>query len=184
MSAVQSVVSRREAPDSIQLELGPSSARRLGAVLFTDIVDSAALAWRLGDRAWCGLLETHHEIVRAELERHRGREVDTSGDGFFAVFDGASAAIACAAAVRDTLRSIGLEVRSGVHAGEFEELQAGIGGIGVAIGSRIATLAGAGEVLVSSVVKDLVLGSDLRFRHRGDHELKGLPGRWRLFALV
>lgn len=184
MPVVQSAASRLEAADSTYLELEPSAGRRLAAVLFTDVVDSAARAWRLGDRAWCELLERHHRIVRLELERHGGREIDTSGDGFFAVFDGATLAIECASALRDELRSLGLEVHSAVHAGEFEQLETGLAGIGVAIGARIAGIAGAGEVLVSSMVKDLVLGSDIRFRHRGDHELKGLPGRWRLFAVV
>ncbi len=184
MSVVKSAASRVEARDNRDLVQRRAPTRRLAAVLFTDIVDSAAHAWRLGDRAWCELLERHHLVVRRELARHGGREIDTSGDGFFAVFDGASSAIACAATVRESLRAIGLEVRSGVHAGEFEELESGLAGIGVAIGARIAALAGAGEVLVSAIVRELVVGSGLRFRHRGDHELKGLPGRWRLFAVL
>ncbi len=184
MPAVHHAVSRGETARRRQPELEPAARRRLAAVLFTDVVDSAALAWRLGDEAWCELLARHHRVVRRELRRYGGREIDTSGDGFFVAFDGATAAVVCACAVRDALRSLGLEVRSGVHAGEFEQLEAGLAGVGVAIGARVAALASAGEVLVSGAVRSLVLGSQLRFRHRGEHELKGLPGRWPLYAVV
>ena len=157
--------------------------RTLAAVLFTDIVGSASLACELGDRAWCNLLETHDELVRIELERCGGREIDASDDGFFASFDGASAAIACAGAIRDRLLSIGIQMRSGVHVGEFEQRGSRLGGIAVAVGARIAAQADAGEVLVSRTVRDLVLGSGLRFSDRGPHSLKGLPGNWQLFAV-
>lgn len=156
--------------------------RRIAAVLFTDIVGSAAHAHRLGDRAWCALLEEHDELVRRALDLHDGREIDASDDGFFAAFDGASAAIACAWAIRAELAPIGLEIRSGVHAGEFEERGVRLGGIAVAVGARIAGLAADGEVLVSRTVRDLVLGSGVQFRHRGVHTLKGIPGEWRLYA--
>ncbi len=157
--------------------------RRIAAVLFTDIVGSAARAFDLGDRTWCELLEEHDDIVRAELDAHDGREIDSSDDGFFAAFDGASAAIACACSVREALRRIGLEVRSGVHVGEFESRGPRLGGIAVAVGARIAGIAGDGEVLVSRTVRDLVLGSGLRFRERGVHSLKGIPGAWHLYRV-
>jgi class 3 adenylate cyclase len=156
--------------------------RRISAVLFTDIVGSAAHAHRLGDRAWCALLEEHDELVRSALDDHEGREIDASDDGFFAAFDGASSAIACAFAIREALAPIGLEVRSGVHAGEFEDRGTRLGGIAVAVGARIAGLAADGEVLVSRTVRDLVLGSGVRFLDRGLHSLKGVPGDWRLYA--
>ncbi len=157
--------------------------RRIAAVLFTDIVGSAAHAFRLGDRAWCELLEEHDDRVRRELEVHGGREIDASDDGFFAAFDGASTAVACALAVRDALRSIGLQMRGGVHVGEFEDRGARLGGIAVAVGARIAGLAADNEVLVSRTVRDLVLGSGLRFHDRGVHSLKGIPGTWPLFGV-
>jgi class 3 adenylate cyclase len=157
--------------------------RRIAAVLFTDIVGSAAHAYRLGDRAWCALLEEHDDLVRRELDLHGGREIDASDDGFFAAFEGASPAVACALAVHDALGSIRLEVRSGVHVGEFEERGSRLGGIAVAVGARIAGIAGDGEVLVSRTVRDLVLGSGLRFYERGVHSLKGIPGRWELYGV-
>ena len=157
--------------------------RRLAAVLFTDIVGSAARAWELGDRAWCELLETHDEIVRAELERWDGREVDNSDDGFFASFEAASAAVACAWDVREQLASIGIQMRSGVHAGEFESRGSRIGGVAVAVGARIASEADTGEILVSRTVRDLVVGSGIRLADRGARPLKGVPGRWQLYAV-
>ena len=158
--------------------------RVLATVLFTDIVGSTELAAKLGDAAWRTLLERHHAIVRRELARYQGRELDTAGDGFFASFDGPAKAVLAAAALRDPLREIGLELRAGLHTGEFEVSDSKIVGIGVSIGARISSLAGAGEVLVSRTVKDLVAGSGLRFEDRGVHQLKGIPDAWQLFALA
>ena len=159
------------------------SERVLATVLFTDIVGSTEVAARLGDTAWRELLERHHAIVRRELARFHGRELDTAGDGFFASFDGPARAVQAAAALREPLRTIGLEIRAGLHTGEFEVSDGKIVGIAVSIGARISSLAGPGEVLVSSTVKDLVAGSGLRFEDRGEHALKGIPDAWRLFAL-
>ena len=161
-----------------------ASERVLATVLFTDIVGSTEMAGRLGDSAWRELLERHHAIVRRELARFRGRELDTAGDGFFASFDGPARAVQAAAALREQLREIGLEIRAGLHTGEFEVSDGKIVGIAVSIGARISSLAGAGEVLVSSTVKDLVGGSGLRFEDRGDHQLKGIAEVWHLFALT
>ena len=166
-----------------RLRAGGQSERVLATVLFTDIVGSTELAARLGDTAWRELLERHHAIVRRELARFRGRELDTAGDGFFASFDGPARAVRAAAALREPLRSIGLEIRAGLHTGEFEVSDGKIVGIAVSIGARISSLAGAGEVLVSRTVKDLVAGSGLHFEDRGEHELKGIPEMWHLFAL-
>jgi class 3 adenylate cyclase len=157
--------------------------RVLATVLFTDIVGSTARAAELGDRAWRELLERHHEAVRVELGRFRGREVGTAGDGFFAAFDGPARAIACACAIRESLGELGLDVRAGLHAGECELVEDKIGGIAVHIGARVAAQAETGEVLVSSTVKDLVAGSGIEFEDRGLVELKGVPGEWRLFAV-
>ncbi len=157
--------------------------RVLATVLFTDIVDSTRLAAKLGDAGWRDLLATHHRLVRAELERHRGREVDTTGDGFLATFDGPARAIRCAAAIRDVLRSVELQVRAGLHTGEIERMVRDIGGLAVHIGARVAGLAGAGEILVSGTVKDLVVGSGIQFDDRGAHELKGVPGVWQLWSV-
>jgi class 3 adenylate cyclase/tetratricopeptide (TPR) repeat protein len=157
--------------------------RLLATVLFTDIVGSTARAAELGDRTWRELLEKHNESVRRELHRWGGREVNTAGDGFVAIFDGPAPAIRCAWAVRDTLRKLGLEVRSGLHMGEIELMEETVGGIGVHIGSRIGHRAGAGEILVSSTVKDLLQGSGFRFEERGAHELKGVPGAWQLHSV-
>jgi class 3 adenylate cyclase len=161
-----------------------SSERVLATILFTDIVGSTELASRLGDTAWRDLLARHHAIVRTEIARFHGRELDTAGDGFFASFDGPARAVLAAEAIRDPLDAIGLAVRAGVHTGECEVADGKLIGIAVSIGARIASLAGAGEVLVSSTVKDLVAGSGLRFEDRGEHELKGVPESWRLFALA
>jgi class 3 adenylate cyclase len=160
-----------------------ASERVLATVLFTDIVGSTEMAGRLGDTAWRELLERHHAIVRRELARFHGRELDTAGDGFFASFDGPARAVQAAAALREPLREIGLDIRAGLHTGEFEVSDGKIVGIAVSIGARISSLAGAGEVLVSSTVKDLVAGSGLRFDDRGEHQLKGIPEAWHLFAL-
>jgi class 3 adenylate cyclase len=162
---------------------GPEVNRVLATVLFTDIVGSTELASNLGDRRWRELLERHHSVVRRELERWRGREVDTAGDGFLATFDGPARAIRCAGAIRDGLRSLDVEIRAGVHTGEVELVGDGVAGIAVHTGARVAAAAGPGEVLVSSTVKDLVAGSGLDFDDRGEHELKGVPGTWRLYAV-
>jgi class 3 adenylate cyclase len=158
--------------------------RVLATVLFTDIVGSTAVATELGDRRWRDLLEQHHAVVRNELARARGREVDTAGDGFFASFDGPARAVRCAKAIVDGVRELGLDVRSGLHTGECELVDGKVTGIAVHTGARVAAQAGPGEVLVSSTVKDLVAGSGLEFQDRGVHELKGIPGEWRLYAAV
>ncbi len=158
------------------------SDRVLSTLLFTDIVSSTELADRLGDRAWIELLERHHAMVRRELARFRGREVDTAGDGFFATFDGPARAIRCALNVVEAGHQLGIKIRAGLHTGEIEVTGPKIGGIALHIGSRIAATAKPGEVLVSSTVKDLVAGSRIRFVDRGTHILKGVPGEWHLFA--
>jgi len=157
--------------------------RVLSTVLFTDIVGSTARAAELGDRAWRSLLTRHHELVRTELARHRGKELDTAGDGFFASFDGPARAIRCGSAVVAAVRELDLEVRAGLHTGECELVDGKVGGIAVHIGARVAAQAAPGEVLVSSTVKDLVAGSGIRFAERGTVELKGLSGEWSLFAV-
>jgi pimeloyl-ACP methyl ester carboxylesterase len=157
--------------------------RVLATVLFTDIVGSSEKAAALGDRAWRGLLERHHELVRRELVRFRGREVDTAGDGFFASFDGPARAIRCACAVVEAVRDLGIDVRAGLHTGECELVDGKVAGIAVHTGARVASHAQRGEVLVSGTVKDLVAGSGLAFEERGAHELKGIPGEWRLYAV-
>jgi class 3 adenylate cyclase len=163
---------------------GPAADRVLATILFTDIVGSTEHAAVLGDRDWRDLLDRHHVLVRRELERWRGREVDTAGDGFLATFDGPARAIRCAFAVRDAVRELGLDIRAGMHTGECEVLGATIAGIAVHIGARVSALAAAGEVLVSSTVKDLVAGSGIESRRGGDLELKGVPGTWRIYAVV
>lgn len=158
--------------------------RVLLTVLFTDVVDSTGALVRLGDRRWRQLLAEHDVVVRRELERHRGREVDHAGDGVFATFDGPARAIRCAREIGREVRRLGLEVRAGVHTGECELANGRVTGIAVHIGARIAAVAGAGEVLVSSTVKDLVAGSELRFEERGPTALKGIEGDWRIYALA
>jgi pimeloyl-ACP methyl ester carboxylesterase len=162
---------------------GPEPDRVLATVLFTDIVGATERAASLGDRRWRDVLEQHHAVVRRELGRFRGREVDTAGDGFLATFDGPARGIRCARALSDGVRTLGLEVRAGLHTGECEVMGDKLGGLAVHIGSRVAAAAGPGEVLVSSTVKDLVAGSGLRFQDRGLQPLKGVPGEWRLYAL-
>jgi class 3 adenylate cyclase len=157
--------------------------RVLATVLFTDIVGSTERAAALGDRAWHELLDAHHAIVRRELDRHRGREIQFQGDGLLATFDGPARAIRCACAISQAVRSLGLEIRAGLHTGEIELAGPSIRGIAVHIGARVAAQAGAGEVLVSSTVKDLVAGSGIGFLDRGSHTLKGVPGTWTLFAV-
>jgi pimeloyl-ACP methyl ester carboxylesterase/class 3 adenylate cyclase len=157
--------------------------RMLATVLFTDIVESTAKAIELGDRDWRELLERHNMLVRREILRFRGHEVDTAGDGFFATFDGPARAIRCACAIADGVRQLGLSVRAGLHTGECEVADGKVAGIAVHTGARVAAQAGAGEVLVSNTVKDLVAGSGIEFTDRGARELKGIPGEWRLFAV-
>jgi class 3 adenylate cyclase len=158
--------------------------RVLATVLFTDIVGSADRAASLGDRAWKELLEKHHALIRGLLARFGGREVDTAGDGFFATFDGPARAIRCATAIADSVQRLGLEVRTGVHTGEVETIAGKAGGIAVMIGARIGAISGPSEVLVSGTVKDLVAGSGISFEPRGEHELKGMQDRWRLYRVV
>ena len=158
--------------------------RMLATVLSTDIVGSTERAAALGDKAWRDVLDRHHASVRAELTRFRGHEVATTGDGFLATFDGPARAVRCAAAIRDRLRESGLEVRAGVHTGECERMGDNIGGLAVHIGSRVAGLAGPGEVLASSTVRDLVSGSGIVFEDRGAHTLKGIPGEWHVFRVA
>jgi class 3 adenylate cyclase len=157
--------------------------RVLATVMFTDIVGSTERAAALGDRRWRAVLEQHHSVVRRELERFRGREVDTAGDGFLATFDGPARGIRCACAARDAVRSLDLEIRAGLHTGECELMADKVGGIAVHTGARVAALAAPGEVLVSSTVKDLVAGSGIEFGDHGEHELKGV-GAWRLYSVV
>jgi class 3 adenylate cyclase len=157
--------------------------RVLATVLFTDIVDSTAKAAALGDAGWRDLVQAHHGLVRRQLSRFRGMEIDTAGDGFFASFDGPARAIRCACAISEGVRELGIEIRAGLHTGECERIDNKVGGIAVNIGARVASNAHAGEVLVSSTVKDLVAGSGIQFAERGATELKGIPGEWRLFAV-
>jgi class 3 adenylate cyclase len=160
----------------------PRHDRVLATVLFTDIVGSTERAATIGDRDWRELLERHHRLLRGALDRYGGREVHTAGDGFLATFDSPRRAIECARAAGEAIRSIGLEIRAGVHTGEIELSGGDVQGIAVHIGARIAALAGAGDVFVSSTVKDLVAGSGIDFDDRGEHALKGVPGEWRVFA--
>ena len=160
----------------------PEPDRVLATIMFTDIVGSTARAAALGDRRWQDLLDSHNALVRKELERFRGHEVDTAGDGFLATFDGPARAIRCGLAISAGTRGIGLDVRVGLHTGEIELAGDDIRGIAVHIGSRVAAMAGPGEVLVSGTVKDLVAGSGIEFEDRGLHALKGVPGEWRILA--
>jgi class 3 adenylate cyclase len=157
--------------------------RVLATVLFTDIVSSTQRASGLGDRGWTDLLDRHDAIVDAELSRHRGRKVQTTGDGVLATFDGPARAIRCAIAIRDSVGHLGLQIRSGLHTGECELRGDDIGGIAVHTAARVSAMAGPEEVLVSRTVVDLVAGSGLEFTDRGDHELKGVPGTWKLFSV-
>lgn len=162
----------------------PRAERVLATVLFTDIASSTTHAADMGDERWTQVLERHNDLVRRQIERFRGREIKTTGDGFLMLFDGPARAIACASAVRDALRQIGLEVRAGVHTGEVEMTGSDVAGMAVHIGQRVSSLASASEVLVSRTVVDLVVGSGLRFADRGEHQLKGVPGTWNLYAVV
>jgi class 3 adenylate cyclase len=176
-----------EIPDEVQRFVAGEQASEvpdtvLATVLFTDIVGSTERAAELGDRAWRELLERHHALVRRELGRFRGEERDTAGDGFFATFDGPARAIRCAQAVIEGVRGLDLDVRAGVHTGECELHDGKVAGLAVSIGARVGAAAGAGEVLVSQTVKDLVAGTGLLLEDRGERELKGVPGTWRLYA--
>src|ERR1700755_2482566 len=158
--------------------------RVLATVLFTDIVDSTRRAAEMGDRDWHALLDAHDAVVRSQLVRFRSREVNTSGDGFFAMFDGPQRAIRCAMAIRDAVQALGIPVRAGLHTGECEVRGDDLGGIAVHIGARVSALAEPNEVLVSSTLRDLVIGSGLEFEDRGSHRLKGVPGEWHLLAVA
>jgi class 3 adenylate cyclase len=156
--------------------------RVLATVMFTDIVDSTKRAEELGDRVWHDLLDRHDAIIRREIERHRGREIKTLGDGFLITFDGPARSVRCSLAISEAVETLGLQVRAGLHTGEVEITDDDLSGIAVHVASRIATLARPGQVLVSSTVRDLVAGSNLRFRDAGTHPLKGLAEHVRLFA--
>ena len=158
--------------------------RVVATVLFTDIVGSTQMAVDLGDRAWRELVERHHGAVRALMRRFRGVEIDTAGDGFFASFDGPARAIRCARAIVQEVQHLGIEVRAGLHTGECETIDNKLGGVAVNIGARVGGLARPSEVLASQTVKDLVAGSGLVFEDRGEHELRGIPDNWRLFAVT
>jgi class 3 adenylate cyclase len=163
----------------------PAKADRvLATVMFTDVVGSTELASSLGDRRWTELLDAHDAAVRHELAAFRGREVKVVGDGFLATFDGPARSIRCACAIRDAASALHLEVRIGLHAGEVEVRGDDVGGVAVHIGQRVCDFARASEILVSSTIKDLVAGSDIEFDDRGEHELKGVPEQWHLFAVV
>ena len=155
----------------------------LSTVLFTDVVDSTQKQAAMGDHRYKGMIEQHHAIVRDELQRWRGVESDTAGDGFFSTFDGPARAIRCALQISEKVRELGIEIRAGIHTGECELIDGKIGGITVSIGARVAARASASEVLVSQTVKDLVAGSGLTFEWRGEHDLKGVPDRWRLYRV-
>jgi class 3 adenylate cyclase len=163
---------------------GADPDRILATVLFTDIVASTERAASVGDRRWREVLEAHDELVRRELDRHRGREVNTTGDGFVASFDGPARAIRCAVAIVRAAQGMGIDVRAGIHTGECEVRGLDLGGLAVHIAARVGGEAGVAEVLVSQTVKDLVIGSGLEFRDKGEQELKGVPGLWRLFAVA
>jgi class 3 adenylate cyclase len=165
------------------LRRGGSPQRLLTTVLFTDIVGSTERAARLGDRGWKDLVARHHAIVRRELRRFHGRELDTAGDGFFATFERPAQAIECAAAIIDDLRALDLQIRAGIHMGEAEVMGGKVGGVTVHVGSRVMSQAKAGEILVTSTVREVTAGADVRFDDRGVHEFKGVPGEWRLYAV-
>lgn len=162
---------------------GKDPDRLLTTLLFTDIVDSTTRAAEWGDRRWRDLLDQHHTLVRTQLERHGGREVSTTGDGFFASFPSPTQAVRCALDVAEAVESLGVKIRAGVHTGEVEVRGDDLGGLAVHIAARVSAAAGAGEVVVSSTVKDLAAGAAMTFEDRGEHELKGVPGRWRLFTV-
>ena len=156
----------------------------LATILFTDIVGSTQQAQELGDRKWLELLDQHNALVRKEFARYHGVEMDTTGDGFVATFDGPARAIRCALAISDTVQQLGIQIRAGLHTGECEMMGNKVGGIAVHIGARVMAHSGANEVLVSSTVKDLVAGSGIKFEERGIHALKGVPDKWHLYAVA
>jgi len=157
--------------------------RILVTVLFTDIVGSTEHAARVGDRTWRDLVERHHELVRTLLARYRGVEMDTAGDGFFAIFDGPARAVRCGVAAAEAVRSLGIEIRVGLHTGEVERIEEKVGGLSVSIGARVAAIAGPSQVLVSQTVRDLMVGSEITFDDHGSYELDGVPGAWRVYAV-
>jgi class 3 adenylate cyclase len=178
----------RTAADAIRRFIGAERPRQeldtvLSTVLFTDIVGSTEHQATLGDRRWKELLQRHHEVVRAVIERWRGTELDTAGDGFYATFDGPARAIRCGLEIAARLREFGLQIRAGIHTGECERMDGKLAGITVSIGARVASLAEPSRVLVSQTVKDLVAGSGFSFEDAGEHELKGVPDRWRLYSV-
>jgi class 3 adenylate cyclase len=157
--------------------------RVLATVLFTDMVESTSRAVQLGDARWRALISEHDRLVRGELTRFRGREIDRRGDGFLAIFDGPARAIRCALSIVERAHELGIQVRAGLHTGELDKIESGIAGIAVHIGARVMSLAGPDEVLVSSTVRDLVAGSGLVFSDKGTYELKGVPGSWRILRV-
>jgi class 3 adenylate cyclase len=162
----------------------PAQDRVLATVLFTDIVNSTDLAARLGDQRWLDLRAAHDGLVRTQLDRYRGKVVATTGDGFLATFDGPARAVRCASEIASAVRSLGIQIRAGLHSGEVEIQDGQIAGIAVHIAARVMALASEGCVLVSGTVKDLVVGSAIRFADRGSHLLRGIPGEWRLFEVI
>lgn len=166
------------------LRAGSDTERVLTTVMFSDIVSSTERAAAIGDRRWRDLLDRHDSLIRRELARHGGREVKTTGDGFLVLFDGPARAIRCALAIRRVLQAEGVQIRIGLHSGEVEVRGDDVGGIAVNLGARVAATAAPGEVVVSSTVRDLVAGSGIAFEDRGEHALKGIPERWRLFAIA
>jgi class 3 adenylate cyclase len=168
--------------DAAEQDIGAD--RVLATVLFSDIVGSTERATAMGDAAWRSLVDRHHAAVRRELARHRGREIDTAGDGFFAAFDAPARAIRCAVAMRAALAELGLDVRIGLHAGECERVGTGLRGVAVHVGARVGGIAKGGEILVTSTVRDLVAGSGIEFEDAGRHELKGIPESWQLFRVT
>ena len=173
-----------ERDDGPRLPQGSEPDRVLATVMFSDIVSSTERAVELGDRRWREVLDRHDELIRRELSRHGGREIKTTGDGFLALFDAPARAIRCAVAIRNELRNSGVEIRIGLHAGEVELRGQDVGGIAVHIGSRVADSAEPGDIVASSTVRDLVTGSEIGFADRGEHDLRGVPGTWRLFAVA
>jgi class 3 adenylate cyclase len=165
------------------VDITPEQGRVLATVLFTDIVGSTEKAVALGDHRWQKVLERHHTLVRSELAKYRGREIDTAGDGFFAIFEKPANAISCALAVSQQVSELDLAIRAGLHLGECEVTNDAVRGITVHIGARVASKAKPAEILVSSTLKEAIAGSDTSFDDRGAHELKGIPGKWNLYAV-
>ena len=182
-------IGHEEAVEEIQefltgMREGAEPHRAVATVMFVDIAGSTERAAELGDRRWADLLESFYSVVRRELDRHRGREIDTAGDGFFVTFDGPARAIRCATALTEAVGRLGLHIRTGIHTGECERMADKVSGIGVVIGARVGALAGPGEILVSRTVRDLVVGSDLSFEDAGEHVLMGVPDRWHLYRVA